>query len=165
MTTPKELFTLSVFTENKPGLLHRISALLSRRRINLESIAISASEKQGVHKYILVFEAEREQALKITAQIDKQVEELSVRIHTDQDLVHQELALFKLELLAVPEAMLDQILKQERAHILELGAEYVVIEKTGRPNELQSLFEKLKPFGMIEFSRSGRVSVARKQVF
>jgi len=136
----KKLYTVSVYTENNIGLLNRISAIFQRRHINIESINTSVSEIEGVSRFTIVVALEEEQMKKIIGQIEKQVE---------VDLLFEE-------------RQIQNIIKDSNSRIVTVNKEFFVIEKSGRKNEIELLHRELKPFGIMQFTRSGRISVTKE---
>ena len=91
-----QTFNISIFTENTVGMLNRITIIFTRRHINIESITASESEIKGIHRYTIVVNVELDLVKKVVAQIEKQIEVVKAFYHTDEDVIYQELALFKL---------------------------------------------------------------------
>jgi acetolactate synthase-1/3 small subunit len=102
-----------------------------------------------------------EQVIKVANQIEKQVDVLKAFYHADTEVVYQELALYKLPTNLNTGGEIEQILRQHQARILSLSPEFTTIEKTGRPEEINALFTDLKPFGVLEFAKSGRVAISK----
>ena len=158
----KEEFTLSVFTEDRIGLLNRVSIIFTRRHINIESITASESELPNVHRYTIVIKEERDLVQKVVKQLNKQVEILKAFLHKNTEVVYQELALYK-----VPTHVLAQggdaenLVRKHSARVLSVAPEYTIIEKTGHKGETQELFKELEPYGILEFVRSGRVAISK----
>jgi len=156
-------YTLSIFTENKVGLLHRLSIIFTRRHINLDSFNASESEVKGVYRFTIVVQTTEDQIRKIVQQIEKQIGILKAFYHTTDEIVHQELALYKVPTKALAHGSdVEKLIRKYNAHILTVEPEYIVIEKTGHKAETQELFEKLLPYGMLQFVRSGRVAVTKQ---
>ena len=158
----KKRYTISVFTEDIVGLLNRVTIVFTRRKINIESIAASDSEVQNIHRYTIVVNETEDLVKKVTLQLDKQVEVIKAVYHIDEEIIYQEIALFK-----VPTDILMQggeaehILRAHHARVLSVEPEFTVIEKTGHKEETQHLFDELEPFGILEFVRSGRVAITK----
>jgi acetolactate synthase-1/3 small subunit len=160
-TLPKE-YTLSIFTENKIGLLNRITIIFTRRHVNIESITASESEVEGVYRYTIVVKCTRDQAVKVVNQIEKLVEVLKAFMHEEQETVYQEIALYKVSTKELKnDGELEKLVRDNYARILTVAPEYLVIEKTGHQEETQELYNKLKSFHVLEFGRSGRVAVTK----
>jgi acetolactate synthase-1/3 small subunit len=158
----KEEFTLSVFTEDRIGLLNRVSIIFTRRHINIESITASESEVLNVHRYTIVVNETKELVEKVVKQLNKQVEIIQAFMHLNDAVVYQELALYK-----VPTHVLAQggeaetLVRRHNARVLSVAPEYTIIEKTGHKSETQELFKELEPYGILEFVRSGRVAISK----
>ncbi len=157
----KQPLTVSVFTENKIGLLHRITVIFTRRKLNIESLTVSESEIKGVHRFTIVVEATMEQAVKMVKQIEKQVEVLKAFVHDTESLVHQEIALYKIPVTALQHNKVEVLVRDSNIRVLAIEPEYLVIEKTGHPEETQQLFDTLQPYGVLEFVRSGSIAITK----
>jgi len=158
----KETFTLTVFSENRSGLLARVVGLITRRKINIETLTVSQSSLEGIHRFTIVLELSEDIMRKVVAQIDKQVDVLKAFYYRDDEMVYQEIALYK-----VPsEAMynsdnVENLIRKHNARILSIEDEYVVIEKTGHKEETEALLSDLREIGIYEFVRSGRVAIVK----
>jgi len=93
----KQEFTITVYTENQVGLINRIAIIFSRRKINIESLNTSPSEVEGIHRFTIVINETEEVVKKLVRQLDKQVEILRAFYNTDEELVWQEMALYKVK--------------------------------------------------------------------
>lgn len=158
----KKKYTISVFTEDRVGLLNRVTIVFTRRKINIESIAVSGSEVEHIHRYTIVIEETEETARKVVLQLEKQVEVIKALYHADEDIVYQEIALYKVptDILAAGKEA-EKIVRSHYARVLSVEPHFTVIEKTGHQEETQALFDELEPFGILEFVRSGRVAIAK----
>lgn len=158
----KQQFTISVFTENIIGLLNRVSIIFTRRHINIESITASESEVKGIHRYTIVVNEDEAQVKKVVAQLEKQVEILKAFYHRNREIVHQEIALYKLPTRAITMGKnTEDIIRKHHVQILSIEPDFIILQKTGHKEETQALFEELKPFGILEFVRSGRVAITK----
>lgn len=163
MAQEKQLYTVSVYTENNIGLLNRISAIFQRRHINIESINSSISEIEGVSKFTIVVDLPEDQMKKIIGQIEKQVEVIKAYYHTDEETIYQESCLFKIKSdLLFEERHIQNIIKESNSRIITVNKAFFVIEKSGRKTEIELLYRELKPFGILQFTRSGRISVTKQ---
>lgn len=155
-------YTISIFTEDRIGLLHRITIIFTRRHINIESIIASESEVRGIYRYTIVVSVEPEQVEKLVKQIEKQVEVLKAFYHITNDILSREMALYKVSSEAMKEnELFTRIVNENHAKILSVSPEYIVLEKTGDEREIRYLFNELEKFGMLEFVRSGRVAITK----
>jgi len=157
----KQQYTISVFTENQIGLLNRVSIIFTRRYINIESITASESEVSGIHRYTIVVSEELELIKKVVKQLEKQVDVVKAFFHSNNQVVFQEIALYKLSGLATRYTSLEKIIRNHHARILAMEPEFTILEKTGYKEETQELFNELEPFGILEFVRSGRVAITK----
>lgn len=157
-----QLFTITVFTENQVGLLNQISIIFTRRCLNIESMSVSACSIPNVHKFTITCSSTRRMMEHVVKQIEKRIDVLKAFLYTDDELVYQEVALYKVptaELLA--EGHLEGIIRRHSARILEITSEYTIFEKTGHKNETEDLFKELQAYGIRQFVRSGRVAVTK----
>ncbi|QHI37724.1 Acetolactate synthase small subunit [Kordia antarctica] len=158
-------FTVSVYTENNIGLLNRISAIFQRRHINIESINSSVSEIESVSRWTLVVNLSEEQMKKIIGQIDKQVEVIKAYYHTEEEIIYQESCIFKMRSdLLFDERQIQNIIKDSNARIVTVNRDFFVIEKSGRKEEIEMLQRELSVFGIMQFTRSGRISVSKDEM-
>jgi len=161
----KQEFNIIVFTENHIGLLTRITIVFTRRKVNIESLTVSESAIPGVFKFTIVIKSTEEQTIKIVNQIEKQIDVLKAFYHTNDEIIYQEIALYKVPTEALYDSdTIEKIVRKASARILEITREYVVIEKTGHTEETQALFEELNKFKVLQFIRSGRVALTRDPI-
>ncbi|HKK11268.1 MAG TPA: acetolactate synthase small subunit [Flavobacteriaceae bacterium] len=161
----KQLFTVSVYTENNIGLLNRISAIFQRRHINIESLNTSASEIEGVSRFTIVVYVTEVQMRKIIGQIDKQIEVIKAFYHRDDQTIYQESALFKIKSdLLFEKRQIQNIIKESNSNIVTVNKEFFVLEKSGRREEIELLYRELSAFGIMQFTRSGRISVSKEEM-
>jgi acetolactate synthase-1/3 small subunit len=159
----KEQFTISIYTENLIGLLHRVTTIFTRRHINIQSITASESEVSGIHRYTVVIMDEEDKVKNIVKQIEKQIDVFRAFYHRNEDIVYQEMALYKMPTNKLSQTReVEQIVRKHHARILAVEPEFTIIEKTGFKEETQELFEQLKPHGILEFVRSGRISISKR---
>ena len=158
-------FIISAFTENHIGLLNRITIIFTRRKINIESLTVSESALAGISKFTIVVDTTEDKVSKVVKQIDKLVEVLKAYYHTNDQMIYQELALYKVPTEALTNSnQIESLVRQYNARILEVTPDYTVIEKTGHKDETQALFEGLNQFGVLQFIRSGRFAITRSPI-
>jgi len=155
-------FTLTIFTENRTGILSRVVGIITRRHINIESLSASKSAIEGIYKIVVLLKVSRELVKKVTAQLDKQVDILKAFYYDNKDLVYQEIALYKVPSKAFYNGNdVESLVRKHNAKILRIEKDYIVIEKTGHEEETECLLEDLQKFGIYEFIRSGRVAIVK----
>ena len=158
-------YTISVYTENNVGLLHRLSAIFLKRHINIESFTTSECEIKDVFRFIIVVKMTKSGVEKVSKQIEKQVEVIRVFFHTDSETIFQESALYKMKSSALfEERHIQNIIKQSNARIVTVNPDYFVIEKTGFRDDTENLYNDLKKYGLLQFTRSGRIAVSKQKM-
>ncbi len=158
-------FTISVYSENNVGLLNRISGIFLKRHINIESLNVSKSEIDDVSKFTIVIHTTENWVHNIVGQIEKQIEVIKAFYHTDEETIYQESALFKIAShLLFDERQIQNIIKENNAQIVTVSRDFFVLSKTGRRNEIDDMHHQLKPFGIMQFVRSGRISVSKAEM-
>jgi acetolactate synthase-1/3 small subunit len=160
MSTTKR-WSISVFTEDTVGMLNRITIVFTRRHINIESITASMSEVPGIYRYTIVITASEDQIQKVLGQLDKLVEVVKAFYHPDEQVVYQELALFKIRMTPETNQKLENLVRDHGARLLAVDPEYVVLELTGHERHINDLVKDLKGLDLLEFSRSGSVAVTK----
>lgn len=158
----KALYTLSIFTENKIGLLNRITAMFTRQHINIESITASISELEEIYRYTIVIQETERAVQKLVKQIEKQIDVLKAFYHAEVETVYQEIALYKMHINVLKQkGLLEYWTNDLHLRILSIEDEYLVLEKTGTSAATQKVLEHLKEYDLLEFVRSGRVAVTK----
>jgi acetolactate synthase I/III small subunit len=158
---PERLFTMSVLTEDKSGLLNHITIIFSRRKINISSLNVSTTEVAGVSRFTIVVHSTREQAEKVVKQIRKLVDVLGAFLYEEDQVHYQEIALYKVPTkIFMGGNKIEKLVRDNGARILVIEEDYIVLEKTGHKDETSDLFKKLEPYGVLEFVRSGRVAIS-----
>lgn len=162
----KTLYTITIFSENTVGLLSQVTSVFVRRQLNIETLSVSASALEGIHKFTITVFCDEDVVKKVVLQIDKRVDVLKAYYNTDEELIHQEIALYKL---STPDFLkiesVEELIRKHNAHILDINENCVVLEKTGHYKETQYLFEELsKSIGVLQFIRSGRIAITKSKV-
>ncbi|MDR3340995.1 MAG: acetolactate synthase small subunit [Candidatus Symbiothrix sp.] len=162
----KTLYTITIFSENMVGLLNQVTIIFTRRGLNIETLSVSPSAIEGIHKFTITAFSERDDIEKIVKQIDKRVDIVKAYYNTDEDLVFQEIALYKVstqKLLSLDS--IEGIVRRYNARILDMTEVWVILEKTGHYDETQALFKELsEKIGVLQFIRSGRVAITKSKV-
>ncbi len=158
-------FTITVFSENRVGLLNQITIVFTKRGLNIETLSVSQSAIKGIHKFTITVQTTEDEIEKVVKQIDKRIDVLKSYYNTDEELVHQEIALYKISTKKILEyGGIEAILRKYNIKILEITNDCVVFSKTGHYEETQGLFEELsKGIGVLQFIRSGRIAIMRSK--
>jgi acetolactate synthase-1/3 small subunit len=158
----KQEYTITVYTENQIGLLNRIAIIFSRRKINIESLNTSPSEVDSVHRFTIVINETEDVVRKLCRQIEKQVEVLKAYYNTQEEIVWQELALYKVPTdIIAEEVKVERLLREHGAKAVVIRKDYTVFEVAGHREETDNLIKVLEPYGLIEFVRSARVAIIK----
>ncbi|GAB5553543.1 MAG: acetolactate synthase small subunit [Saprospiraceae bacterium] len=155
-------YTITVFTENETGLTSRVVSVFTRRHINIESLTTSQSSIQDIYRFTIVVHTSEEMIKKLVAQLDKQVDVVKAFYYEDDEIVYQEIALYKVPTkVFAHNTKVETLIRKYNAKVLEIEPEYIVIEKTGHQHETEALLDELKKYGIFEFVRSGRVAITK----
>jgi acetolactate synthase-1/3 small subunit len=158
----KQEFTITVYTENQVGLLNRIAIIFSRRKINIESLNTSPSEAEGIHRFTIVINEYEDVVRKLCRQIEKQVEVLKAYFNTNEEIIWQEMALYKVPTDIITEKVkVERLLREFGARAVVIRKDYTIFETTGHREETEGLITALAPYGLIEFVRSARVAIIK----
>src|SRR5689334_8891205 len=158
----KQEYTITVYTENQIGLLNRIAIIFSRRKINVDSLNTSPSEIESVHRFTIVINETEEVVRKLCRQIEKQVEVLKAYYNTNEELIWQEMALYKVPTEVIAEKVkVERLLREKGATVVVIRKDYTVFAATGHREEVEALIQSLEPFGLIEFVRSARIAIIK----
>jgi len=159
----KQEFTISLFTEDHIGILGQITIILTRRQINIDSITASESAVKGVQLLTIVVKTTNEMISKVARQMEKLVDVMKVFVHTSDQIIYQEIALYKVTTKGLMSGnVIDHVVRAYHARILEVSPEYIVLEKTGHKTEITELLTQLEPYGVLQFVRSGRVAITKQ---
>src|SRR5699024_2088569 len=158
----KKVFTITIYTETQIGIVTRIAQIFSRRKINIDSLNTCPSEIEGIHRFTIVIDETEEVVRKLCRQIEKQVEVLKAYYDTDEDIIWQEMALYKLPTDVVEERIVvERFLRKYGARVVAIRKDYTIFEATGQREELDLLVTKFENYGLIEFVRSARIAIIK----
>ncbi|MBQ7987505.1 MAG: acetolactate synthase small subunit [Bacteroidaceae bacterium] len=160
------LYTMIIYSENFAGILNQITAVFTRRQVNIESLNVCASSTPGVHKYTITCYCTEEMAIMLTKQIEKKIDVLQAHYFTDEDIFTMEACLLKLSTQGIMEnPAVGHIVRQHGARIVEVNPTYSIVEMKGNTDDILSLFQKLDEMKVVlQFVRSGRIAVTKLRV-
>jgi acetolactate synthase I/III small subunit len=155
-------FTLTIYTENQVGLLNKIAIIFSRRKINLESLNSSPSEIEGIYRFTIVV-IETETVVKnIVRQLEKMVDVFKVFYNTNDEIIWQQMALYKVPTsVIIKDVKVERLLREFGANAVVIREDYTVFETTGQDEEVDNLLKELDKYGLIEFVRSSRIAIIK----
>ncbi|MDD3723091.1 MAG: acetolactate synthase small subunit [Lutibacter sp.] len=160
----KQVYTVSVYTENNIGILNRLSAIFLKRHINIESMTVSESEIDHVHRFTFVVIVTETLIRKVVLQLEKQIEVIGAFFHTEDEIIYHEIALFKVSSEHLYDENIQNKLRLRRAHIIAITERYFVIEASGLKEDIDNMYQKLKPYGLMQFVRSGCIAISRPRM-
>lgn len=159
----QKFYTLLVYSENIAGILNQVTAVFTRRQVNIESLNVSASSIDGIHKYTITCWSTEDQIVKITKQLEKKIDIIKANFYTDDELFIHEVALFKIStpvLLDNPEV--SRAIRRHDARMMEVNPTYSTVMQTGLTEDIAGLFKVLNGFNcLLQYTRSGRIAVTR----
>ena len=160
------LYTITVFSENTVGLLGQITIIFTRRALNIETISVSPSAIKGIHKFTITLFTTEDIVRKVVQQIDKRIDILKAYYNTDEGLIFQEIALYKVATdKLIENGSVEDLIRKYHIRILEMNNDFVVLQKAGHYQETQDLFDELsESVGVLQFIRSGRVAITKSKV-
>src|SRR5574344_145966 len=163
--TEKRLYTLLVYSENIAGILNQITAVFTRRQVNIESLNVSASSIEGVHKYTITALSDEDQIAKITKQIERKIDVVQAHYYSDDEIFIQEIGLYKLSTpVVVKNSEISKIIRQHNASIVEVNATYSIVVKSGMTEEIMSLYYGLNDYDcVLQYTRSGRIAITKSR--
>jgi acetolactate synthase I/III small subunit len=153
--------TLSILVENKPGVLARISGLFARRGFNIDSLAVGETDDPSVSRMTIVVSVEGKPLEQVTKQLQKLINVLKISELPRDGTVEREMALIKVNAEAGKRSDVLEIVEIFRARVSDVDAETLTVEVTGTPDKIESFEELLRPYGIVEMVRTGRIALAR----
>ena len=158
----KTLYTIIVHSENIAGILNQITAVFTRRQLNIESLNVSASSIKGVHKYTITCWMTADVIEKVVKQIEKKLDVIQAHYFADDEIFKMEVALYKVstpKIQSTPDV--SCVIRRFGAHIIEVNPVFSIVEMTGSGEDITSLYNELRAFEcVLQFVRSGRIAVS-----
>jgi len=154
-------FVLSVLVENKFGVLARVAGLFSARGFNIDSLAVGETEDPGISRMTIVVDADEKILEQIKKQLNKLIDVIKVQDLTGRDFVGIELILIKVK--AENTKVREKIIKvvdSTGAEVVDIGKKTLTIEETGEEHKIKALIELLRPYGILEIARTGKIALA-----
>jgi acetolactate synthase-1/3 small subunit len=153
--------TISLLVENKPGVLHRIAGLFSRRGFNIASLTVGPTEHAEYSRMTIVVLLQSKSVEQVLRQVQKLVPVVEVRELSPNDLVERELMLVKITTPERNHTELRALAETYAANVVDVSPDALIVEASGNAGKLDALEERLRPFGIQELCRSGRIALER----
>ena len=158
----KQEYTLTIYTENQVGLINKIAIMFSRRKISLESLNTSPSEIENIYRFTIVVRETEEVVKNLVRQLEKIVDVFKVFYNTNEEIIWQQIALYKLATpVIMKEVKVERLLREYGAKAVVIRNDYTVFEVTGQDNEINNLLKELEQYGLIEFVKSSRIAIIK----
>ena len=160
----EQQYTITVFTENHPGLLSRIANIFTRRKLNIESLTVSGSQYEGIHRFNILLKIDEEQVQKVVKQIEKQVEvfEAFARKEKKEDTLQHETTLFKIPTNKMLESSeIEGLVQKYDVRLMKVNSDHIYFEKSGDQSEISKMIEEMKQYGDIHYVRSVKSTFTR----
>lgn len=158
----KQEYTLTIYTENQVGLINKIAIMFSRRKISLESLNTSPSEIENIYRFTIVVRETAEVVRNLVRQIEKIVDVFKVYYNTNDEIIWQQMALYKVPTSVImKEVKVERLLREFGAKAVVIREDYTVFETTGQEDEVNNLLKELDKYGLIEFVRSSRIAIIK----
>lgn len=163
MEQNKKFYTLLVYSENIAGVLNQITAVFTRRQVNIESLNVSASSIKGIHKYTITAWSDPDQIVKITKQIEKKIDVVKADYYTDDEIFMHEVGLYKIATpVLLKNSEVSRAIRHHDAHMLEVNPTYSTVLLAGLTEEVTDLYNQFDKYGcLLQYSRSGRIALTR----
>ena len=153
--------TFVVTVEDEPGVLNRVASLFRRRNYNIDSLTVGRTEQPGVSRMTIVVPTDEAGAHRVAANLYKLVNVISVQDITNSPAVFRDLAMIKVAATAESRTHIMQLVDVFRARVVDVAPDSLIIEITGTEDKIDGLLEVLRPYGVLEMVRTGRVAMAR----
>ena len=159
----KKFYTLLVYSENVAGILNQVTAVFTRRQVNIESLNVSASSIDGIHKYTITCWSCESEIEKITNQLEKKIDVIKADYYTDDELFIHEVALFKISTpVLLDNAEISRTIRKHDARMMEVNPTYSTVLLAGLTEDIFDLYTRLNSFNcLLQYTRSGRIAVTR----
>ena len=158
----KQEYTLTVFSENQVGLINKIAILFSRRKISLDSFNTSPSEIENIYRFTIVVRVTEVVIQNLVRQLEKIVDVFKVYCNTNDEIIWQQMALYKVSTaIIMKEVKVERLLREFGAKAVVIRDDYTVFETTGQDDEIDKLLVELSKYGLIEFVKSARIAIIK----
>jgi acetolactate synthase-1/3 small subunit len=152
---------LSALVMNQPGVLAHISGMLASRDYNIDSLAVGATENSEFSRITFVVRGDEKTLEQVRKQLDKVVTVVQVQDYSGEDFVERDLMLMKVSTSGGRRSEIREIVDIFRGRIVDVGADQVMIEISGRENKIEAFIDRMREFGILEMVRTGRIALLR----
>jgi acetolactate synthase-1/3 small subunit len=158
----QKTYTISAFTENSPGVLHRLVTTFTKRKLNIESLTVSETEQRGISRFTIVVIVDEDLIQTIIKQILRIVEVKDAYASLDEELIYKEISFIRVKTESSAERFkVEKHAKRYGAHVVYVEQESMVLEVTGSSSEIRSFYCIMEQYGVTEFIQSGRIAIRK----
>ena len=154
-------YTITVFGADRSGVLHRITSGFTRRKLNIDSLTVCKCEVPGISRFTIVARMSEGQVERLCVSIEKQIDVYAVMFYSNDKIVAQELALFKVATKDLGVKPDQRVIMNHHARVIAIEPDYMIVEKVGTTEQIEDLYNDLVQYGILEFVQSGRVAIAK----
>lgn len=153
--------TIVAYVENKPGVLNRVASLTRRLAINIDSLTVGPTENPEIARMTICAHTDERGAVRLEASLEKLVEVLLAENISDRPMLERDLALIKVAADQQNRPHLIELVKTFRGRLVDVAPESLIVEVSGSVDKIDGLLEVLRPFGVLEMARTGRIAMTR----
>jgi len=153
--------TLVAYVENKPGVLNRVASLARRLAINIDSLTVGPTENEEIARMTIVAHTDEKGAHRLESSLEKLVDVRLAENISERSLLERDLALIKVTADQQSRPHLMELIKVFRARVIDVAPESLILEVSGTVDKIDGLLEVLRPFGVLEMARTGRIAMTR----
>jgi len=153
--------TIVAYVENKPGVLNRVASLTRRLAINIDSLTVGPTENEEIARMTICAHTDEKGALRLEASLEKLVDVLLAENITARPMLERDLALIKVAADQQNRPHLMELIKVFRGRVVDVAPESLIVEVSGTVDKIDGLLEVLRPFGVLEMARTGRIAMTR----
>jgi acetolactate synthase I/III small subunit len=152
---------LSALVQNQPGVLAHISGMLASRGFNIDSLAVGETEDANLSRMTFVVKGDDGVLDQVRKQLDKVVTVVKVHDISSEDYVERDLMLIKVNAAAAKRVEISLLVEMFRGRIVDIGIDTMMIEMSGREDKIEAFIDLMRPYGIVELARSGRIALVR----
>lgn len=157
--------TMTILVEDQPGVMSRVAGLFTRRGFNIESIAVGHSETSGISRMTIIVSGDEKVLEQVTKQLNKLIDVIRVRDIPSENIIERELVLVKVHTDSLSiRAEIIQLVEIFKAKVVYVERENITIEMSGDEEKVNGFLELLRPFGIVEIVRAGKIAIAKSRV-
>ncbi len=152
---------LSALVQNQPGVLAHVSGMLASRGFNIDSLAVGATEEAHLSRMTFVVNGDDNVLSQVRKQLDKIISIVRVDDISSENYVERDLMLIKVVAPAEKRSEIALLVEMFRGRVVDISIDNIMIEISGQEQKIEAFIELMRPYGIIEMARSGRIALVR----